>query len=456
VTFLAFLIRLAWLGRKSIWLDEVYSLGLASREVTQIIEYITHGDSTPPLYFLMLHYILPLGQTEFILRLPSAIFGALSVGACYSLGRVWAGKWTGIAGAAFLAIAPIHVWYSQEARAYILAGALGLFSVLALSHAVISGRWFAWLGWIGATVLGLHTHYMFLIIFLVEVIVLWPACHRYGVLKGILGAVLSLVAIVLLCTPWFLSLVRVFDQAVNSIIWYFEPVSTTLATLSIVVTKRQLFDVSLLILLFTLVILSLLGWYTVIWWWRKAFPVNKAMMVSIIIFYLALLVFSAWPRGYSIRRQIAIFIPYFLLAIAWVFSNLRERNKLLIGLGSITIPLLFFQLAIVEWQDWRSVAQFMNGQVSSQDVVLFSAPWNDTTLDYYYHDSVDRFGVTPADIPVTLSRLTLGKARVWLILSGDVLSDPNGAIPVWLVSQRARLAEYGFPGIQVWLYGASP
>jgi uncharacterized membrane protein len=454
LTLLALVIRLAWLGRKSLWLDEVYSLNRASLNVAQIVE--TRGDPHPPLFYVGLHYWLALGRSEFALRLPSAVWGAVSVGLLYLLGQRWASMWVGILAALLLAIAPLHVWFSQEARMYSATCALGLLAVWALSEAVKTGRWVAWLGWVVATTLGLYTHYLTLIFLLIEIIVFWLVCYWAEVLRHrVLPGALALASALLLYGPWLQRLAGELDPFVGGGIWYFGSISAWLATLGVHVANRQLVTILAVICLIGIAALNLLGWKVVSRLKRRSFSVDTSVVIVMVLFYLAALVASVWPRGYGIRRQMLIFFPYFLLVVAWGVAGLQRRNRWAGGLVAITVPFLVANLAFTEQQDWRSLAGFMAEQARPQDVILFSAPYYAECLDYYYHGSVERAGVAAGDVPDRLSKLTEGRAQVWLVLCADVYTDPGGTIPGWLGTHRSMTRQYSFPGIRVWLYGVS-
>lgn len=171
----AFVLRATTLARKSLWLDELVTLQIADRGVWDIIAL--RWDPHPPLYYLFMHYWLRLGQSEVLLRLPSAVFGALSVGLLYAFVRQWGSRWTALAAAVLLAIAPMHVWYSQEARMYAMVCLWGMASALAFSRAMRSGNGLTWGAWIVVTALGLYTHYSMLLVVLAEAI-LWAPLTR--------------------------------------------------------------------------------------------------------------------------------------------------------------------------------------------------------------------------------------------------------------------------------------
>ncbi len=126
VTVLALALRVHLLGEADIWWDEGYSAWLARLGATAIpVE--TAYDVHPPFYYLLLHWWFQVaGDGEFSLRFPSAFFGVLLVPLSYRLGRQL-GLGAGAALAAtFVAVSRFCVSWSQEARMYALAAALGL------------------------------------------------------------------------------------------------------------------------------------------------------------------------------------------------------------------------------------------------------------------------------------------------------------------------------------------
>jgi len=129
------LIRLYCLGQESIWLDEAYSLKFSSYAVTHIF---SQKESNPPLYYIFMHYWISLfGNSEFSLRLPSALFAIVSIPTLYRFGIRIAGRKAGLLASLFLTISVFHLFYSQEARVYSLLLLLSLFS-MSIFHLLLS------------------------------------------------------------------------------------------------------------------------------------------------------------------------------------------------------------------------------------------------------------------------------------------------------------------------------
>lgn len=142
LTFLALGLRLYRLSSQSLWVDEVYSMWVAKAPLDQVWINSTKFNVLPT-YFLILRAILPDSNIgiEWAARLLSALAGALSVPVFIGVVYCWR-RHTRVALLAglLLAVNPLHIWYSQEARAYSLMLFFGLLTILFLELALFSGR----------------------------------------------------------------------------------------------------------------------------------------------------------------------------------------------------------------------------------------------------------------------------------------------------------------------------
>ena len=108
------------LGVDSLWRDEAVSWLQSKDSLADLIRR-TAEDNYPPLHNLCLFFAMKLfGDSEWSLRLPSAIFGTANLLSMYWLGYMTVGRHAGLLAAAFLALSEFHIWYSQEARMYAL------------------------------------------------------------------------------------------------------------------------------------------------------------------------------------------------------------------------------------------------------------------------------------------------------------------------------------------------
>jgi mannosyltransferase len=129
----ALLLRLHGLGSKPFWLDEVATLRRATMPLSSVAVESLRNNHYPP-YFLLLWLVAKVSASPWLLRLPSAIFGAIAAGLVCVLGREVDGPRTGIAAGLLLALSPFDVQYGQEARPYTLVAALILLAMWGLAR----------------------------------------------------------------------------------------------------------------------------------------------------------------------------------------------------------------------------------------------------------------------------------------------------------------------------------
>ncbi len=116
-----------WLAlRSQVWLDEANSVLLALSPVTDLTATFAQ-DSSPPLYYLVLKVWSALTSIDpFWLRIPSIVFGCLTVPAIWLVGRSMDRSRAGVIAAWLIALSPLHAYYSEEIRMYAMLVLLGL------------------------------------------------------------------------------------------------------------------------------------------------------------------------------------------------------------------------------------------------------------------------------------------------------------------------------------------
>jgi len=207
---LAALLRLIGLGAESLWFDEAYSVAFAGADLS-LLNFLRPGGfafTDKNVYHIVLHFWLGLGRTEFMIRLLSVIFGVATVMVVMGVAQRLFGRRPAAWAAGLLAVSPFHVWYSREARMYVLAGLFAWLAVLAGVEAVQRRRGLLlWGVYALCAALGLYTHTFS--IFVVAAVNVWVALvfilepERRKGLWPWLGANAALVA---LAVPWFIGI----------------------------------------------------------------------------------------------------------------------------------------------------------------------------------------------------------------------------------------------------------
>lgn len=158
---IAAIARFLTITKASVWHDEGFSAMLASRTPLEIWAGSAR-DVHPPLYYELLHYWMQIfGTSELAMRSMSAVAGIATIFIIYILVKRHFGRAAATISLSLLAIAPMLVRYSQEARMY---GILGLFLIggtyallRATEHVHPDWRW--WSIYVLTMAAGLYTHY---------------------------------------------------------------------------------------------------------------------------------------------------------------------------------------------------------------------------------------------------------------------------------------------------------
>jgi mannosyltransferase len=153
LVLLALALRFATLGVQSLDADEGFTAEIARKGLGDALAQVPHTESSPPLYYALIWlWTKVFGTSEWGLRSLSALAGTALVPVVYAIGAALKSQRAGLIAGAFAAVSPLLVWYSQEARAYMLFALLATVAFLML----VRGR--AWL-WALAAAAALATHY---------------------------------------------------------------------------------------------------------------------------------------------------------------------------------------------------------------------------------------------------------------------------------------------------------
>lgn len=108
---------------QSLWLDEATTAQVVrTLSFTQIIHDYAPNDFHPPLYYLFLKIWTSIfGYTEVSLRMPSVLFSLLTGWLVYEIVLLSGRKRPALWAAAYVWYNPLLLYYSQEARMYLLA-----------------------------------------------------------------------------------------------------------------------------------------------------------------------------------------------------------------------------------------------------------------------------------------------------------------------------------------------
>jgi mannosyltransferase len=159
-TVAALVLRLWHIGHQSFWYDESLTADEMHMRFRRMLSTVRLTEVTPPLYFVSAWmWTKVLGSGEAGLRSLSAVAGTLTVPAAAACAATLAGRRAAVIAAALVAVNPLLIWYSQEARSYALLTLLCALSWLLFLRAASDGRPGNLALWAAASALALATHY---------------------------------------------------------------------------------------------------------------------------------------------------------------------------------------------------------------------------------------------------------------------------------------------------------
>jgi len=146
VTVAALPLRLAHLGAESLWMDELHQVSYYPLPLDRVVAGASNQAQAPLDYLIGAGLArLGLANSDWWVRFPAACFGT----GCVFLLGLWigriAGTAAGLGAAVLLAVCPLHVAMSQEARPYTIFFFLTLATVLLFVHARQRHTFITWL-----------------------------------------------------------------------------------------------------------------------------------------------------------------------------------------------------------------------------------------------------------------------------------------------------------------------
>jgi 4-amino-4-deoxy-L-arabinose transferase-like glycosyltransferase len=203
IVALGLILRFATIDLQSYRYDEAVTVArVLHPSLFATFSEVPHSESTPPLYYLVAWFwSRPFGTGEVWLRSLSALAGTASILVVYLAARALPlPRRAGLIAAAAVAVSPVLIWFSQDARAYALVFLLTALSFLFFARARRSRQRRDLVWWGVFSALAIATHYFAGFVVVAEAALLLWGPNRRAVAVGLLpilamGALLLPVAI---------------------------------------------------------------------------------------------------------------------------------------------------------------------------------------------------------------------------------------------------------------------
>jgi len=147
---------------KSLWGDELNMIWFMTGE-----RDLEKSSGNALWYVEILRFVSWFGTSDFLFRLPAALFAIPTIPLLYFTGRMLFNREIGLVSAFFLALSPMHISHAQQVHSYSLFCFLSLLSFYLLWRAFHESRPGLWLAWAAVTGLSLNMH-MYTVFFLLS------------------------------------------------------------------------------------------------------------------------------------------------------------------------------------------------------------------------------------------------------------------------------------------------
>jgi len=445
-------VRLIDLGRRPFWLDEVFTFQRASlpRDALVHDSFVNHH---MPSFFLLLHSLVPLGNPQFWLRVPSAAFGALSVMLVYLIGKQIAGRGAGLVAALVLGLSPTALAFSQEARSYtmemslILVALLGI-AKLAMNIPAASRRFLApgapLMGWAlfafgsAAAVDVLGDGWPWVITAnLIGGVLVWQSPDRRRLALNFLAAD---ALILLLSVPLYIVMTMTQDKGfVDSVMWipplslsrlWYDVASIYLMRVADSVSFR-LMDVPTPVALKWLIDAGLIAAVALgAWALRRRPALLAAIFLSFAVLPLCLLFISIWRPVLLPRYILWSAAPFAILAgvgASYILNTLQPGRRVL-ALSAITAVLVVNLVPYYQAETkprWDLAAQMLAHEMQPGDVLYLTDLGALPILRMYLPPGTQAIVLNDSDGDIAHARQAqMAGKRVWAVI-GHAGQGPN-------------------------------
>jgi mannosyltransferase len=444
------------------------------------------ADIHPPLYYYALHFWRGLwGESELALRGLSAVLGVILVWLIYRLGRQLFDEPTALVAAFVAAVNPFQVYYSQEARMYMLLAVWAAALTYWLVRIAEQDSILLYMGYVLTAAAGMYTHYAFPFVLVVHnlVAVAWFVARREGWRKWATWIGMQVV-VIMLYLPWLgIALLRLPEwqspapayqlgpALLDTFRWFAfgrtiptAPVTLALGAVGLFVLASLCVPYSVLRIpsrdvqhsirdpQYALRKLLLLIWWSVpialvfaLGLYKEAYA--KFLLVCSPAFCLLLGrgIVMTWRAARNVALQARVFI-ILLVALAAAFTIQSLSN-------------LYFDPAYAR-DNYRGIAQRIQHDARPGDAILLEAPNQWEAFTYYHRDDSNVIPLARAR-PVTepaaaqeLSQITAKYKRLFVLYWAETEPDPNRYVERWLNANTYKASESWFGTVRLATYAA--
>ncbi len=465
---LGFGLRLFHLDTQSFWYDEAFSAEQAEKAPSRIFAG-DFGDNHPPFHFIALHYWGLIGQSDFLLRLFSAIMATLSIAAIYTLGRSIFDSRIGLLGAVITALAPYQVYYSQEVRGYSTLFLATIILLLSYFQAVAtnSRRW--WATFACSAIYGMYVQYWiaFVLLSLHLDLLLRPSKRKVAWSR----LALADLSVVLAFSPWLSVFFSRLQVVIGGKFWLTRPGLARLLSAPYAFILSQFVSETLVPLAFVLVLfLFIMTHLQVARELARRGRDSAGLILLLLAFWTPLLltfIISQWVPVY-LERTLIVAVPALYLLVSWGAVRTKERY---VNLGLLLLAALFAMNALHNWYfnpafgkpPFRTAARFLQDKARIGEPILHTSDGGYVLFLHYAPDYEHYLlrGDPNTQLPLEIYPLLGGEIMAkedllsrpfWLVVALDNSIAYQRDMLSWFLSHHHLTETYDIGGIVLYRF----
>jgi uncharacterized membrane protein len=455
---------------RGLWLDEAVSVSEARMPYGAMLHRLATTDIHPPLYFTVLWATVRLiGHGDFAVRVPSILFGMVLIPMVYLLGKEAYDRRTGAVAAVIVSVAPIFVWYSQEARMYAMLMVFGVVALWAQLRILRRGGWYPWVVYTLASIAMVWTQYfgtwqllLQQLVFVGIIVVMWRRDRRMPALLppwlcSVVPIVLTTIPLAMLMNQQFgiqQATGQAFGPAANAAV-----ASGTLSIYSVITnfvygvfgyhSQVVISDVSSFWPFGMLAGLALLG--------RRVKPVTYLLFAVVLVPVTAMFLVGQFKTSLFDIRYMSTAIPVLMLLIARTATVVATSKRVLTVVIGAVVGVMLVSLFDQQFSsanpyrfNFREALQRVDAHARPGDVILYD-PVNSglNNVTSYYSPHIKSAPLTAK--PTIKTGQTIFVVTSSILMTGadeSIMYRAEGS----LAARVHHRQHWVFPNVQVWVY----
>lgn len=321
IIILGIALRILALPMRDFWFDEAFTYHIAKLPIKDLVLAVA-SDNNPPLYYLIMHFIVKISQNELFLRLPSLFSNLAIIPVLFIFLKKHFGKTQAIVAASLFLLSPLSIYSATEARLHSFAILMLVLLTFSFFEFIRRSSTKNRLLFLFTGLVGIYSHYYITLLFLpFSLIIIFQKGTRFFTSRWL--ALLFFLSLAFL--PWVILNLKTSHNSCfcpNSLL----SLPAVLASPSLagvgVVTLRGFIQLPWATQTF-LALTALFSFYFFLRGLTKDLKLTTIYLIPLIILSFLGLFFPIFsPKAFS------IFSPIFFAVTAFGITNLKNFNKI--------------------------------------------------------------------------------------------------------------------------------